>query len=278
MLSDGHRLLPEGATRFPDEDSEATASPALFSEGTPPIRELFLLGLEAEAGNELDRLAQKSYGDKKRFLALNRVLADHGQYAKAFRNLRRYIPEFRDRTEDDFPLDFWWITYPVGMREEVGLITQDIQVDANLITAVIREESSYDPEAVSSVGALGLMQLMPATAQWMAKRIDLESFSRDQLYFPSVNIKLGAHYLAFLLDLFKDDRVLAVAAYNAGPDMVDRWKGATSTSDQDEFLEAIPFQETRSFVKRVLRSYYEYQGLEKIRRRAPNPDGVDRGP
>ena len=278
MLSDGYRLFPEGVTRFPDEDPVATDSAVLFSEGSPPIQELFLLGLETEAANELDRLAQKSNGDKKRFLALNRILADHGQYAKAFRNLRLYAPEFRDRTEDDFPLDFWQITYPQGMREEVGLITQDIQVDPNLVTAVIREESSYDPEAVSSVGALGLMQLMPVTAQWVAKRIDLESFSRDQLYFPSVNIKLGAHYLAFLLDRFKGDRVLAVAAYNAGPDMVDRWKGAISTSDQDEFLEAIPFQETRSFVKRVMRSYHEYQGLEKIRQRGPDSDGIDRGP
>jgi peptidoglycan lytic transglycosylase len=287
LLPEDNRPFPEVDTRFPNSDADAIDSPVLLPEGSP-IQELFRMGLETEAVNELDRLIQKSSrgmtppgnrgspsGNRMEgFLALNRILADHGQYAQAFRNLRLYAPEFRDRMGDDFPSDFWWIAYPQGMREEVGLITKDIQVDADLVTAVIREESSYDPEAVSSVGALGLMQLMPGTAQWMAKRINLDSFSREKLYLPSVNIKLGSHYLAFLLDRFEGDPILAVAAYNAGPDMVARWKELNSTSDQDEFLEAIPYQETRSFVKRVMRSYYEYQELEKIRRQGPH--GIDR--
>ncbi|HXC62116.1 MAG TPA: lytic transglycosylase domain-containing protein [Nitrospiria bacterium] len=209
----------------------------------------------------------------QRFLALNRILTDLGRYAQALRNLKLYAPEFLEKIKDDFPPDFWWIAYPQGVRDAVEPIAQESQVNPDLVTAVIREESNYDPEAVSSVGALGLMQLMPATAQWVAKRINIESFSRDQLHSSSINVRLGAHYLAFLLDRFAGDPILAVAAYNAGPEAVTRWEAVVPTEDRDEFLETIPFQETRSFVKRVMRSYYEYQLLQKSRQ--PDSSGIN---
>jgi len=242
------------------------------------IQELFLLGLEAEASDELNRLILRTMQDRTpsgskmdRFLALNRVLTEHGRYAQALRNLTLYTPEFLEKTRNDFPPDFWWIAYPQGMREEVESIAKGSQVDPDLVTAVIREESHYDPEAISSVGAVGLMQLMPSTAHWMAKRINLEPLSRDQLRSPSVNVMLGSHYLAFLLDRFGGEPVSAVAADHAGPESVTRWKAIITTEDRDEFLEAIPFQETRSFVKRVMRSFYEYERLQKFRQ----PDSAE---
>jgi len=266
---------PSTGSETPGGDSDVIVSPV--------IQELYRMGLEAEAGDELNRFIQRASQDRappgnrmERFLALNRILTDHGRYAQALRNLKLYAPEFLEKIEDDFPPDFWWIAYPQGMRDEVEPIAKDSQVNPDLVTAVIREESNYDPAAVSPVGALGLMQLMPTTAQWMAKRINLESFSRDQLHSPSINIRLGAHYLAFLLDRFAGELILAVAAYNAGPDAVTRWKATIPAEDQDEFLEAIPFQETRSFVKRVMRSYYEYQQLQKFHQR--NSSGIDTGP
>ncbi len=259
---------PPTASEGLEGDSDVIASPV--------IEELYRMGLEAEAGDELNRLIPKASQDKERFLTLNRMLTDHGRYAQALRNLKLYAPEFLEKIGDDFPPDFWWIAYPQGVRDEVEPIAKESQVNPDLVTAVIREESNYDPEAVSPVGALGLMQLMPTTAQWVAKHINLESFSRDQLHSPSINIRLGAHYLAFLLDRFAGEPISAVAAYNAGPDAVTRWKAIVPTEDRDEFLEAIPFQETRSFVKRVMRSYYEYQQLQKFRQR--DSSGINRGP
>lgn len=296
--SDG-KSFPSDPTPDPESEERTIKSPEgarALSEGTL-VQELFLMGLEAEAVDELDRVVQKSsrkgapsgsrgapsgYG-MKRFLALNRILTDHGRYAQALRNLKLYTPEFLEKIGDHFPPDFWWIAYPQGVRDEVEPIAKESQVNPDLVTAVIREESNYDPAAVSPVGALGLMQLMPTTAQWVAKRINLESVSRDQLHSPSINIRLGAHYLAFLLDRFAGEPISAVAAYNAGPDAVTRWKAIVPTEDRDEFLEAIPFQETRSFVKRVMRSYYEYQQLQKLRQRdssgiGTDPSGIDRGP
>jgi soluble lytic murein transglycosylase len=250
---------------------------------TPLIQELFLLGLEAEAADELNRLIMGTMQERApsenkmdRFLSLNRILTEHGRYAQALRNLRLYSPEFLEKMRDDFPSDFWWIAYPQGMRNDVEAIAKESQVDPDLITAVIREESHYDPEAISSVGAIGLMQLMPTTAHWVAKRINLESYSRDQLHFPSVNVRLGAHYLAFLLDRFGGEPISAVAAYNAGPESVTRWKATVNTDDRDEFVETIPFQETRSFVKRVMRSYYEYERLQKSRQ--PDSAEINTGP
>jgi soluble lytic murein transglycosylase len=233
---------------------------------------LFILGLETEACDELNRLVQKTRRDKKRFLVLNRMLADQGRYAQALRNLKLYAPELLEKMKDDHPPDFWWVAYPQGMRDEVESIAKESRVNPDLVTAVIREESHYDPEAISPAGAVGLMQLMPTTAHWMAKRINLDSFTRDQLRSPSVNIKLGAHYLAFLLERFEGEPITAVAAYNAGPESVTRWQETVQSEDRDEFLEQIPFQETRSFVKRVMRSYYEYERLQKLRQRAPPGD------
>jgi soluble lytic murein transglycosylase len=226
--------------------------------------------LETEACDELNRLIQKASRDKKRFLELNRILADHGRYAQALRNLKLYAPEYLEKMRDDLPPDFWLIAYPQGMRNDVEQIAKDSRVNPSLVAAVIREESHYDPEAISSVGAVGLMQLMPTTAHWMAKRINLDSFTKDQLRSPSVNIRLGAHYLAFLLDRFGGEPTSAVAAYNAGPESVARWKAVVSNEDQDEFIERIPFQETRSFVKRVMRSYYEYERLQPLRQTGPS--------
>jgi soluble lytic murein transglycosylase len=133
-----------------------------------------------------------------------------------------------------------------------------------LVAAVIREESAYDPRAVSSVGAIGLMQLMPDTGRWVARRIGLDLPGKDALYNPETNIRLGASYLSFLLEQFEGNFVYAIAAYNAGSGAVDRWITSFGSRDQDEFIESIPYRETRNFVKRVLRSLGEYRRISSL--------------
>ena len=126
------------------------------------------------------------------------------------------------------------------------------------MTAVIREESAYNPLAISTAGALGLMQVMPHTGQKIAAQVGSDGFSRERLFDPCYNIRFGSWYLGHLAEKFNHNLVYAIAAYNAGPDIVTKWIQQFGYREQDEFIESIPYTETRQYVKKVLRSYRQY--------------------
>jgi soluble lytic murein transglycosylase-like protein len=130
-------------------------------------------------------------------------------------------------------------------------------VDENLLSAVARQESRFVPHIYSSAGATGLMQLMPATARWVAKQISLRGFHTTQLKDPVVNTKLGAFYLRYCLNEFGDSIALAAAAYNAGPHRARRWQKMLPL-DGDIWVEQIPFNETRDYVKKILLNHKIY--------------------
>src|SRR5439155_23205219 len=134
-------------------------------------------------------------------------------------------------------------------------------LDGYLITAVIREESSYNPSAVSSAGTLGLMQVMPQTEQKIASELGFPGFTQERLFEPCYNIRLGSWYLRQLSEKFGNNLVLVIAAYNAGPEAVSKWMQQGKGKDEDEFVESIPYTETRNYVKKVLRSYGEYRRI-----------------
>jgi soluble lytic murein transglycosylase len=159
----------------------------------------------------------------------------------------------------------WNAAYPTGLISTISMQGVD-GVDPFLVAAIIREESQYDWRAVSRVGAIGLMQVMPATANEVAQRYRLPDVARDDLFDQETNIRIGVRYIGQLLARFSGNLVHAVAAYNAGPIAVESWVVAYRGRSDDEFVELIPFQETRQYVKRVLRSYREYvrlNGLQK---------------
>jgi soluble lytic murein transglycosylase len=135
-----------------------------------------------------------------------------------------------------------------------------VGLDPNFVAAVIREESSYDPRARSGVGAMGLMQLMPDTARLVAQELGRPLAELAALWEPPVNITLGSRYLARLNVRFQDP-LLAIAAYNAGPHRVQRWVAERPRADMEEFVDQIPFDETRAFAKRVYTSWHHYRRL-----------------
>ena len=149
--------------------------------------------------------------------------------------------------------------------------SEDLQADEivpYLISALIREESAFNASARSSAGAVGLMQIVPKTAFDIAKSLEIQSFNEKMLLDPSLNIQFGTWYFRSLLNRFNGNLVSAIAAYNAGPTAVARWRGATvgatssdgrSTLHEEEFIESIPYEETRKYVKRVLQVYREYR-------------------
>lgn len=147
------------------------------------------------------------------------------------------------------------VAYPKAYREYVNYYSRKYNVDPNLVFAVIRQESLFDPYAVSAANAKGLMQLIEPTAKRMAKLLGLESFD---LFEPRQNVQLGVFYLRYLLDLWKGDVIRAVASYNAGENTVAKWPNYT---DPYLFIEMIPYAETRNYVKRVLQGYYIYSSF-----------------
>ena len=168
------------------------------------------------------------------------------------------FPDVLERGISGVPPSFWEVAYPQGLLPTIQAATTN-GVDPYLIAAVIREESVYNPDAVSPAGALGLMQVMPQTGQMIAGRLGGESFSKERLFDPSYNIRLGSWYLGHLAEKFDHNPVYMVAAYNAGPEAVSRWVQQFGGTEPDEFIESIPYTETRLYVKRVLRSHREYR-------------------
>ena len=133
-------------------------------------------------------------------------------------------------------------------------------LDPALIAAVIYAETKFEPRT-SPAGAEGLMQIEPATAEFLARLSGGYRFTTSDLSTPSVNVAYGSYYLRYLLDHYDGDEMLAVAAYNAGLANVDRWVARTDAEGRRLTAGEIPFSETRAYVRRVLQAQHEYRGL-----------------
>jgi soluble lytic murein transglycosylase len=155
----------------------------------------------------------------------------------------------------------WEATWPRAYRALIQRYARASRVDPDLLQGLIREESRFNPRARSSTGALGLAQLMPATARQVADSLDLPPVGEAALLQPAHNVRLGAAYLGQLVKHFGGNVAYAVAAYNAGPRAVERWRHALPQAELDEWVEHISFEETREYVKKVLGSYSAYKLL-----------------
>lgn len=180
-----------------------------------------------------------------------------GNLELMYRSLRRAFPQLATVEQDSVPPYFLKMYYPLKYKNAIWRYSSRNGLDPYLLMALILQESSFNPKARSPVGAIGLMQLMPATGNQIGKRLH-GVFSASRLEDPETNIEVGTVHLRHLVNLFGGNTQLAVASYNAGQGNVLRWRHAASGKPMDEFLESIPFAETRNYVKRVtmLRSAY----------------------
>jgi soluble lytic murein transglycosylase len=225
---------------------------------------LFRIGLARAAGEELQAVALSRLrpGDSlDPVLLVADVLDRLGDPRAAHQLLRTRARDAFRRAPDPDNARAWTIAYPAAYRAEVVRSAREAGVPADLVQGLMREESALDPRVVSPAGALGLTQLMLPTAQQVASRLRLPRPSRGDLMQPALNIRLGSRYLADLVRRHDGDVALALAAYNAGAAAVARWREAMPGLPMDEFVEQIPVEETRGYVKRVLRSYAVYATL-----------------
>ena len=222
--------------------------------------ELLTLDFRREAAEEL-LLVKEHYGDQPQTLyALGLHMLEVGDYASPIVIAKRYFREPLERRRISLDSPLWRMAYPTGYVTKIRRYA-DPHVDPFLVAGIIREESLYNPKALSSVGAMGLMQLMPETATRVAHRLGLGSVNREDLLKGDVNVRLGVAYVGELLRDYKGNLIRAVAAYNAGPDAVNRWIARFGDRDPDEFVELISYRETRRYVKRVITSYRIYHAL-----------------
>ena len=149
----------------------------------------------------------------------------------------------------------WRLVYPIYNYEIVKDAASKAKVNAPLILALIREESYFDENAQSLVGAKGLMQLMPVTASEIASKKGINSYNLSN---PHDNVLLGSFYYSYIKSLLGGYDVSAIAAYNGGHGAVNRWKQSLNYSDTDSFVEQIPYPETQNYVKKVFRTYWNY--------------------
>jgi len=204
------------------------------------------IGLKDEAVSELLMLSQKNPAPGE-LVSISSYLGKLGNYKTSVALISR-VPYREELHELYYPLAFW---------PEVVAASQIVSLDPYLILSVMREESRYEPVAQSVAGAVGLMQLMPQTAYKYNKKIKVNLKNTSELFNVRSNILIGSYYLRHLLDRF-GSVPLALASYNGGEDTVSEWLKKRKYATVDEFIEDIPYDETRNYVKKVMTTYFEY--------------------
>ena len=155
----------------------------------------------------------------------------------------------------------WKKAFPQAYEKHVAKYSDTFGLAPSLVWGIMRTESFFKPQVKSSVGAIGLMQVMPLTASKMAELMDMKSFQVPQLLEPETNVRIGAKYLQRLSKMFDGHLPLVAAGYNAGPHRVHSWMKNFGNLPMDEFIEHIPFSQTRGYAKKVVRSAYVYSAL-----------------
>lgn len=224
------------------------------------LRELVHYNLIDEAVDFIRWAAAEAEGltvsDRHTLMLIESILyLRQGNYAMAFISFRDNFQCYRCIR---LPRFLSQVALPVKYTDIIDQYCEEYKLDRALVLALIREESFFRPDAASPANAYGLMQLLLETARQVAYSHRMKVFRRD-LFDPGKNIRLGTEYLKNLLDKYNGKLPLALAAYNAGWERVDEWMNRFGTVKDDEFIEMIPFTETRNYVKNILRNYFYYR-------------------
>ena len=195
-------------------------------------------------------------------LAEAQIYASDGDTFRALRSLKKALPYAATASVDAIPLVYWRILFPEPYWETIKTESAKNNLDPYLVASLIRQESEFNPSAISYANAYGLMQLLPAVGKAMAREEGISHFETFQLLNPEINIRLGTRYLRQMLERFSGVPEYALAAYNAGDSRVTDWEGAGPYHGMDEFVESIPFTQTREYVQAILRNVETYKAID----------------
>ena len=192
-----------------------------------------------------------------------RLYQDLGRYDQAIETLKHAAPNYFAVDLPNLPRSYWEALFPRAYWADLKKYASANALDPYLVASLIRQESEFNPNAVSHANAVGLMQLLPKVGRGVAKQEKIRHFSAQQLFTPTTNLRLGTHYFRSMVDQFGSFEY-ALAAYNAGTDRVQDWMGQGKYRDPQEFVESIPFTETREYVQNILRNANVYRQLYEI--------------
>jgi len=220
---------------------------------------LLAVGRRSDALDEFDAVKETWWDDPLAMYQLALAFRERGLYRLSIIAAERltWLSPISSRTQ--VPDFIQKISYPLNYQELILSEAHDQEVDPFLLSALIRQESLFEPSITSPANARGLTQVIPDTGEWIAGRLGWKEFNEDDLYLPYVNINFGAFYLSVQLATFDGEPILALAAYNAGPGRVHRW--LEETPDVDLFVETMPFVEPRRYVWNVYENYAHYRRL-----------------
>ncbi len=236
-------------------------------------------GLPEPAREELESwIADQRLNRELRLLAAE-LYHDLGDHFRAVQLVENGFGGALESGIDPRWRDAWLAAWPQPYGPSVRDATDEFGFERWLVYAVMREESTYRPEVESPAGAIGLMQIIPPTGSRIASDLGVAPFEPELLRRPEINIRFGTYYLDKLLREFDGAQPHAIAAYNAGPEAVTRWLAAAGEVELDAFVDSVPYDETRRYCRRVLRSYWIYRILYQPGTTPPQQDaaGAPRG-
>ncbi len=238
------------AETTPPDDNLRIARARLLSNGA--LAEQAVRELQAAANDEGGSWAPPE---------MARVYQDGGRYDRGIEIMKRTTPNYFAVDIPDLPRPYWEALFPKAYWPDLRKYSILNGLDPYLVASLIRQESEFNAAAISRANAVGLMQLLPKTGKSVAKQVKLRGYSAPQLYTPAVNLQLGTRYFKDMVDKYNGQFEYALAAYNAGTDRVEDWLGQGHYRDPQEFVESIPFTETREYVQAILRNASVYRQL-----------------
>ncbi|MBV2167158.1 MAG: transglycosylase SLT domain-containing protein [Bdellovibrio sp.] len=212
---------------------------------------------EKVLNSAVEDLKKRNITSEETWLAVSSGYARTGLYLPLFSALGALQPEVKDRLLNDHPD----LLFPQPFSEIILAASQKSGTPQEFIYSIIRQESAFNPEARSPADAFGLMQLLPSIAKQLAKQNDLEYREALDLFKPEINVPLGAFELKSLMKKYNNQFILAVSGYNANDSAIRGWLKTRYRDDSVEFIEEVPYEETRAYIKLVMRNYVFYQRL-----------------
>ncbi len=267
-LSGSEKLVENGSIKPVslnlDSDQQEVKEPKLgknSKERLRRVRILVNLGLNDSAVFEIRHIERKIRKTFSGTLWIADLYARAGAYKESQRLLELFANFKTKMREKELPLIFWKRYFPLVFKQDIYSQAKILNIDPFMATSVIRQESMFDHNSMSVVGARGLMQIMPHTGERFYEfEKDKRQFQPNLLFDPLINIRIGTKYLKELNSKYNGNWVKILSCYNAGPEAVADWEARfPETKDPDEFVERIPYPETRNFVKRVLRNRGVYR-------------------
>ncbi len=238
-----------------------TMNPA-DAERLEKAHSLTLINQAQSALNELEAARNRAANSPRINLQIAQIYRSRNENVSAVNVLKRAYPDYGQALVSEMPRGAWDVFYPLGWWSNIKEEAKRNNIDPYLIAGLIRQETIFNPQAVSRANAIGLMQLLPSTGRMVAKRYSLGggAISSTDLFNPTLNIQLGTAYVAEQIRSFGRFEYVA-AAYNGGPSRVARWLRELPAGEIEEWVDSIPLSETRAYVQGVYRNARQYKRL-----------------